>query len=190
MYWMCHLDIPICIHNRIHIRLATALDWQWRLSHPPQVIRTMWQDLSFSEFKCESHVSWENIFLPKPYKKWLSFRTGLFKDLGPCKLKVPSTSATLWSSLMIIPWWAKSLFNFRYFVAFIDDNSLMTWLFLLRDLSEIHSLFKTFHNEALISQCSARTSRNSVWTTTFFTKLTCSYLYPIVQWHTLLFLLW
>ena len=38
----------------------------------------------------------------------------------------------------------KSVFDFSYFVTFIDDYSRMTWLFLMKDRSEILLFFKDF----------------------------------------------
>ena len=38
-----------------------------------------------------------------------------------------------------------STLGFRYFVTFIDDYSLCTWLFLMKTLSELFSIFQKFH---------------------------------------------
>ena len=40
-----------------------------------------------------------------------------------------------------------SKLSFRYFVSFVDDNSRVTWLYLLKSRSEIYSTFKTFYSE-------------------------------------------
>ncbi|XP_077254152.1 uncharacterized protein LOC143893080 [Tasmannia lanceolata] len=40
-----------------------------------------------------------------------------------------------------------SLFGFRYFVVFIDDYSHMTWTYLIKDRSEVFSVFRDFYAE-------------------------------------------
>ncbi|XP_077219783.1 uncharacterized protein LOC143853971 [Tasmannia lanceolata] len=40
-----------------------------------------------------------------------------------------------------------SLFGFLYFVVFIDDYSRMTWTYLIKDLSEVVSVFLDFYTE-------------------------------------------
>ena len=37
-----------------------------------------------------------------------------------------------------------STLGFRYFVSFIDDYSRCTWVFLMKDRSELFSIFKSF----------------------------------------------
>jgi len=41
----------------------------------------------------------------------------------------------------------KSNLRFQYFVTFIDDFSRFTWLFLMKNRSELFSIFQTFFNE-------------------------------------------
>ena len=36
--------------------------------------------------------------------------------------------------------------KFHYFVTFMDDFSCMTWLFLMKNLSKLFSIFQIFHN--------------------------------------------
>ena len=38
-------------------------------------------------------------------------------------------------------------FGFRYFVTFVDDFSRMTWVYFMKNLSELFSHFSTFYNE-------------------------------------------
>lgn len=38
-------------------------------------------------------------------------------------------------------------FNFKYFVTFIDDYSRCTWVCLMKNRSELFSIFETFYNE-------------------------------------------
>ena len=40
-----------------------------------------------------------------------------------------------------------STLGFRYFVSFIDDYSRCTWVFLMKDRSELFSIFKSFFAE-------------------------------------------
>ena len=40
-----------------------------------------------------------------------------------------------------------STLGFRYFVSFIDDYSRCTWVFLMKDRSELFSIFKSFSAE-------------------------------------------
>ena len=40
-----------------------------------------------------------------------------------------------------------SVLGFRYFIIFIDDHFRNTWLFLLKDRSELFSIFKNFYME-------------------------------------------
>ena len=40
-----------------------------------------------------------------------------------------------------------SIKGFRYFLLFVDDFSRMTWLYLLKERSEVSSVIKFFFNE-------------------------------------------
>ena len=40
-----------------------------------------------------------------------------------------------------------SIKGFRYFLLFIDDFSRMTWLYLLKERSEVSSVIESFFNE-------------------------------------------
>ena len=35
--------------------------------------------------------------------------------------------------------------GYRWFVSFIDDFSRTTWIYLMKEKSEVHSIFKNFH---------------------------------------------
>ena len=37
--------------------------------------------------------------------------------------------------------------GFRYFLIFVDDFSRITWLYLLKEISEVSSVIKLFHDE-------------------------------------------
>ena len=37
--------------------------------------------------------------------------------------------------------------GFRYFLIFVDDFSRMTWLYLLKEISEVSGVIELFHNE-------------------------------------------
>ena len=37
--------------------------------------------------------------------------------------------------------------DFRYFLIFVDDFSRMTWLYLLKERSDVFGVIKLFHNE-------------------------------------------
>ena len=41
----------------------------------------------------------------------------------------------------------KSILGFQYFVTFIDDYSICTWLFLMKNRSELFHIFQSFFNE-------------------------------------------
>lgn len=41
--------------------------------------------------------------------------------------------------------WVASLFGYRWFVSFIVDFSLTTWVYLLKDKSDVFSVFHMFH---------------------------------------------
>lgn len=41
-----------------------------------------------------------------------------------------------------------SLFDFKYFVTFVDDYSRATWVYLLKNKSDVCVAFKSFHNMA------------------------------------------
>ena len=43
----------------------------------------------------------------------------------------------------------KSLLGFSYFVLYLDDCSRMTWIFLMKDCSEISFVFQLFHKEVM-----------------------------------------
>ena len=43
----------------------------------------------------------------------------------------------------------KSILGHSYFVIFIDGLSCIIWLFLVKDRSDVFSMFKLFHNEIM-----------------------------------------
>ena len=43
----------------------------------------------------------------------------------------------------------KSLIGFSYFIYFVDDCSRMTWIFLIKERSEIAFVFQLFHKEVV-----------------------------------------
>nr|KYP47699.1 Retrovirus-related Pol polyprotein from transposon TNT 1-94 [Cajanus cajan]KYP65370.1 Retrovirus-related Pol polyprotein from transposon TNT 1-94 [Cajanus cajan] len=45
------------------------------------------------------------------------------------------------------PSWVRSTLGFQYFVTFIDDYSLCTWLFLMKTRSKLFSIFQSFYNK-------------------------------------------
>ena len=43
----------------------------------------------------------------------------------------------------------KSMLGFSYFVSFVDDCSRMSWIFLIKERSDISSIFQLFHKEIM-----------------------------------------
>ena len=43
-----------------------------------------------------------------------------------------------------------SLLGFRYFVIFVDDCSRVTYLYLMKERSELYSIFKSFYMEIML----------------------------------------
>ena len=52
-----------------------------------------------------------------------------------------------WSILMSGVLVLSSIKNFKYFLLFVDDISRMTWLYLLKERSEVSSVIEPFFNE-------------------------------------------
>ena len=75
--------------------------------------------------KCELAKHQCSVFSTRPYKKSAPI-TLIHSDIwGPSR--VPNLS------------------NTRWFIFFIDDHSMLCWIYLMKEKSETFSIFKQFH---------------------------------------------
>ena len=118
--------------------------WHWCLGHPTlQKIRSIISiESSFSTLGCASCEMGKHhhIFFPCQVNNHSSsaFELVHYDVWGPSR--VPSSK------------------GFRYFLIFIDDFSHMTWLYLLKERSEVSGVIELFHNEIKTQFSSANIS--------------------------------
>ncbi|KAK8925796.1 hypothetical protein KSP39_PZI018370 [Platanthera zijinensis] len=109
----------------------SSVDWHRRLGHAPlNILKKSLPDVSFNEFTCESCIyrkHYRSTFSPHPFRRPAPFDFVHSDIWGPYKIT--------------------SVFGYRYFVTFVDDYSRVTWLYLLRDRSELPGVFRTFFIE-------------------------------------------
>ncbi|KAK8962854.1 hypothetical protein KSP40_PGU018853 [Platanthera guangdongensis] len=102
--------------------------WNCRLGHAPlPVLRRALPDVSFTPFQCDSCI------LGKQTRS--SFSSHCTRSAAPFDL----VHSDIWGPFKI-----PSISGFRYFITFIDDHSRTTWLYLLRDRSELPRVFRAF----------------------------------------------
>ena len=114
-----------------------VLLWHWRLSHPSaQKIRFVIPVESFiSSLGCESYE------LGKHHRA--TSQSGINSHNSSAFELVDSD---IWGPSRV-----PSIKDFRYFLLFVDDFSLITWLYLLQERSEVFSVIELFFNEIKIS---------------------------------------
>ena len=105
-------------------------------------------------------LSWDNLVLPRCNNLFQVYPSCSVCLVSQCLLGKHSHSSFLSSvsqralSPFILvhsdiwgPSRVKSNLGFQYFVTFIDDYSRCTWLFLIKNYSELFSIFQSFSNE-------------------------------------------
>ncbi|CAL5365889.1 unnamed protein product [Camellia sinensis] len=107
--------------------------WHRRLGHPSfhllkHLFPSSFANHHVSDFLCESCQ------LGKQHRA--SFAPSLNKSLVPFSL----IHSDVWGPSRVL-----SVKGHRWFVTFIDDFSRATWVYLMKDKSEVFSVFRTFH---------------------------------------------
>ena len=108
--------------------------WHFRLGHPnfhylAKLFPKLFVNKNPSSFKC--HIC----HLAKQTKT--SYLPSFYKPSHPFSL----IHSDVWGPSRV-----KNVTGSRWFVTFIDDHSKITWTYLLRDKSEVASVFEKFYN--------------------------------------------
>jgi hypothetical protein len=116
---------------------SAAIFWLWHqcLGHPSfLILQCMFPALflhnNVSEFQCEACEK----KLSKHHH--VSFSPSINKSDAPFVL----VHTDVWGPLQVV-----SLSGYRWFVSFIDDFSRTTWVYLLKDKSNVFSVFQMFY---------------------------------------------
>ena len=127
---------PSALHSTV-----TPYQWHCRLGHPSSAnLRKLVPSLpSFSPFNCDTCE------LSKHRRVSFPLRTE-----SPCVEPFALVHSDIWG-----PSRTTSLCGARYFVTFIDDFSRLTWVYLLKDRSQLFSVFSIFHAE-IVNQFNAK----------------------------------
>ncbi|KAK4402403.1 Retrovirus-related Pol polyprotein from transposon RE1 [Sesamum angolense] len=120
---------------RIDARALSAsvspLQWHCRLGHPSLPTLQKVLPIKSSRLACEScelEKHHRASFPPRVDKRSSSPFTLVHSDIwGPCRFE--------------------SINSFRYFITFVDDYSRMTWVYLLKDRSQVPTIITSFYNE-------------------------------------------
>ncbi|KAK8936826.1 hypothetical protein KSP39_PZI012397 [Platanthera zijinensis] len=107
---------------------VSSTDWHRRLGHAPlPILQRALPDISLTPFQCDSCI------LGKQTRS--SFSSHCTRSAAPFDL----VHSDIWGPFKIT-----SISGFQYFITFIDDHSRTTWLYLLRDRSELPRVFRAF----------------------------------------------
>ncbi|KAL0375663.1 UNVERIFIED_CONTAM: Retrovirus-related Pol polyprotein from transposon RE2 [Sesamum calycinum] len=125
------LDTTPPVDARALSASVSPLQWHSRLGHPSLPTLQKILPIDSARLECEScelgkhhHAS----FPPRVEKRSSSPFTLVHSDIwGPCRFE--------------------SLRGFRYFITFVDDYSRMTWVYLLKDRSQVPTIITSFYNE-------------------------------------------
>ncbi|KAK8923585.1 hypothetical protein KSP39_PZI019845 [Platanthera zijinensis] len=102
--------------------------WHCLLGHAPlPILQKALPDVSLPAFKCDSCI------IGKQTRS--SFPAHCTRSSAPFDL----IHSDIWG-----PYKVTSISGYRYFITFIDDYSRTTWLYLLRDRSELPRVFRAF----------------------------------------------
>uniref|UniRef100_A0A2N9FV09 Integrase catalytic domain-containing protein n=1 Tax=Fagus sylvatica TaxID=28930 RepID=A0A2N9FV09_FAGSY len=121
-------SIPSAFHST-----NSPYQWHCRLGHPSSVnLKHLVPTLpTFSNFNCETCE------LSKHHRATFKLRTD-----DPCLHPFELVHSDIWG-----PARTTSLCDARYFVTFIDDHSRLTWVYVLKDRSQLFSVFQSFYAE-------------------------------------------
>ncbi|KAL0326609.1 UNVERIFIED_CONTAM: Retrovirus-related Pol polyprotein from transposon RE2 [Sesamum angustifolium] len=110
---------------------VSPLQWHSRLGHPSLPTLQKLLPIDSARLECESCELGKHhraSFPPRVEKRSSSPFTLVHSDIwGPCRFE--------------------SLRGFRYFITFVDDYSRMTWVYLLKDRSQVPTIITSFYNE-------------------------------------------
>ncbi|KAK4395806.1 Retrovirus-related Pol polyprotein from transposon RE2 [Sesamum angolense] len=110
---------------------VSPLQWHSRLGHPSLPTLQKILPIDSARLECESCELGKHhraSFPPRVEKRSSSPFTLVHSDIwGPCRFE--------------------SLRGFRYFITFVDDYSRMTWVYLLKDRSQVPTIITSFYNE-------------------------------------------
>ncbi|KAL0302731.1 UNVERIFIED_CONTAM: Retrovirus-related Pol polyprotein from transposon TNT 1-94 [Sesamum angustifolium] len=110
---------------------VNLLSWHSRLGHPSLSTLQKILPIDSARLECESCELGKHhraSFPPRLEKRSSSPFTLVHSDIwGPCRFE--------------------SLREFRYFITFVDDYSRMTWVYLLKDRSQVPTIITSFYNE-------------------------------------------
>jgi transposase InsO family protein len=121
-------SIPSALHST-----NSPYQWHCRLGHPSSVnLKHLVPTLpTFSNFNCETCE------LSKHHRATFKLRID-----DPCLHPFELVHSDIWG-----PARTTGLCDARYFVTFIDDHSRLTWVYVLKDRSQLFSVFQSFYAE-------------------------------------------
>uniref|UniRef100_A0A2N9GSX8 Integrase catalytic domain-containing protein n=1 Tax=Fagus sylvatica TaxID=28930 RepID=A0A2N9GSX8_FAGSY len=121
-------SVPSALHST-----NSPYQWHCRLGHPSSVnLKHLVPTLpTFSNFNCETCE------LSKHHRATFKLRTD-----DPCLHPFELVHSDIWG-----PARTTGLCDARYFVTFIDDHSRLTWVYVLKDRSQLFSVFQSFYAE-------------------------------------------
>ncbi|KAL0335244.1 UNVERIFIED_CONTAM: Retrovirus-related Pol polyprotein from transposon RE2 [Sesamum radiatum] len=125
------LDTTPPVDARALSASVSPLQWHSRLGHPSLPTLQKILPIDSARLECESCELGKHhraSFPPRVEKRSSSPFTLVHSDIwGPCRFE--------------------SLRGFRYFITFVDDYSRMTWVYLLKDRSQVPTIITSFYNE-------------------------------------------
>ncbi|KAK4390759.1 Retrovirus-related Pol polyprotein from transposon RE2 [Sesamum angolense] len=125
------LDTTPPVDARALSASVSPLQWHSRLGHPSLPTLQKILPIDSARLECESCELGKHhraSFPPRVEKRSPSPFTLVHSDIwGPCRFE--------------------SLRGFRYFITFVDDYSRMTWVYLLKDRSQVPTIITSFYNE-------------------------------------------
>jgi hypothetical protein len=123
-----HTSIPSALRSSV-----SPYQWHCRLGHPSFLnLKKLVPSLSdFSSFNCETCE------LSKHHRATFKLRND-----EPCLHPFELVHSDVWG-----PARTTGLCGARYFVTFIDDHSRLTWVYVLKDRSQLFATFQSFYAE-------------------------------------------
>jgi hypothetical protein len=123
-----HTSIPSALRSSV-----SPYQWHCRLRHPSFLnLQKLVPSLSdFSSFNCETCE------LNKHHRTTFKLRND-----EPCLHPFELVHSDVWG-----PAHTTGLCGARYFVTFIDDHSRLTWVYVLKDRSQLFATFQSFYAE-------------------------------------------
>jgi uncharacterized membrane protein YgcG len=123
-----HTSIPSALRSSV-----SPYQWHCRLGHPSSLnLQKLVPSLSdFSSFNCETCE------LSKHHRATFKLRND-----EPCLHPFELVHSDVWG-----PARTTGLCGARYFVTFIDDHSRLTWVYVLKDRSQLFAIFQSFYAE-------------------------------------------